>query len=139
MSISPTTSISKSSPAQPPESPNPTSGLGQTDFLKLLTVQMKNQDPMKPSDNNAFIAQMAQFAQLNQIQDIKAACLELNNRLQTMGMASALNFVGKSVLLQDEQAPRQIIGLVANPDGSAPLLHLDDGRAVAASNIQALG
>ncbi|HER20124.1 MAG TPA: hypothetical protein ENO14_03660, partial [Chromatiales bacterium] len=38
--------------------------LDQTDFLKLLTTQMQNQDPMKPMDNTQFVAQMAQFSSL---------------------------------------------------------------------------
>ena len=36
--------------------------LGQEDFLKLMTVQLQNQDPFAPVDNADFIAQMAQFS-----------------------------------------------------------------------------
>ncbi|HZS12766.1 MAG TPA: flagellar hook capping FlgD N-terminal domain-containing protein [Nitrospirales bacterium] len=43
--------------------------LGQDDFLKLLTVQMQNQDPLKPMDNQEFIAQLAQFSQLQAASD----------------------------------------------------------------------
>jgi flagellar basal-body rod modification protein FlgD len=41
--------------------------LGQADFLKLLVTQLQNQDPLKPMDNEAFIAQTAQFSQLDQL------------------------------------------------------------------------
>ena len=44
--------------------------LGQDDFLKLLVTQLQNQDPLKPIDNQAFIAQTAQFSQLNQMTDL---------------------------------------------------------------------
>lgn len=44
--------------------------LGQTDFLNLLTQQLKNQDFNNPMDNTEFIAQMAQFSQLQAIQQM---------------------------------------------------------------------
>jgi flagellar basal-body rod modification protein FlgD len=35
-------------------------------FLKLLVAQMRNQDPMNPADGTQFVAQLAQFSQLEQ-------------------------------------------------------------------------
>lgn len=40
------------------------SSLGQVDFLRLLTVQMQQQDPFNPVDNKEMLAQMAQFSSL---------------------------------------------------------------------------
>jgi flagellar basal-body rod modification protein FlgD len=47
----------------------PVKQLGQEDFLRLLTTQMQNQDPLKPMDNQEFIAQLAQFSQLQATSD----------------------------------------------------------------------
>lgn len=38
--------------------------LGQADFLRLLTTQLQNQDPTEPVNNEAMLAQMAQFSSL---------------------------------------------------------------------------
>jgi flagellar basal-body rod modification protein FlgD len=56
-------------------------------FLKLLVAQLKNQDPLKPQDNSAFVAELAQFSSLEQ-------SMGINDRLdllaaQNAGLANA--------------------------------------------------
>lgn len=51
--------------APAPEATGPRQ-LGQGDFLKLLVTQLKNQDPLNPTNNTEFVAQLAQFSQLEQ-------------------------------------------------------------------------
>ena len=49
--------------------------LGQQDFLKLMTVQIQNQDPLKPMENTEFFSQIAQFSTVSGIEKLQAAAL----------------------------------------------------------------
>jgi flagellar basal-body rod modification protein FlgD len=56
-------------------------------FLQLLVAQLRNQDPLNPSDGTQFVAQLAQFQQLEQSmntgQDIAAMRQDLDQMLST--------------------------------------------------------
>ena len=70
-----------------------TQNLGQADFIRLMTTQMKMQDPTDPVDNKEMIAQMAQFSSLSGIENInstlKAISAQLDQVLATKGSTSA--------------------------------------------------
>jgi len=66
--------------------------LGKDEFLKLMIVQMQNQDPLEPQADTAFIAQMAQFSSLEQM-------LNMNN---TLLLNAAVSLIGSSVEWMDE-------------------------------------
>ena len=51
--------------------------LGQSDFLKLMTTQLQNQDPFAPMENAEFIAQMAQFSSLESLQSMQESFADL--------------------------------------------------------------
>jgi flagellar basal-body rod modification protein FlgD len=61
--------------------------LGQEDFIKLLTTQMSNQDPMNPTSDTDQIAQLAQFSSLQ----------SMNSLLTNSQLASASSMIGKNV------------------------------------------
>lgn len=75
--------------------------LGKDAFLRLLTTQLRYQDPLKPVEDQDFIAQMAQFAALEQMQNLSRQIEEFvqeeraNNR-----MAIATSLLGKKVDVQ---------------------------------------
>lgn len=61
--------------------------LGQAAFLRLMTVQMQQQDPFKPADQTQMIAQLAQFSQVAGIGEINAqlgGLGEMNDRLSAI-------------------------------------------------------
>lgn len=47
--------------------------LGQNDFLRLMTTQLKEQDPFNPVDNQAMVAQMAQFSSVAGISEMNTS------------------------------------------------------------------
>lgn len=70
------------------------SRLGMEDFLKILLTQLTYQDPLKPMDNQQFMAQMAQFTSLEQTQ-------QLNSKVETLitnqAALQSVGLIGRSV------------------------------------------
>jgi len=69
--------------------PNPklgTTNLGKDDFLKLLVTQLQYQNPLEPMDNKEYIAQLAQFSSLEQMQNLNLQFANL----------SAITTIGKN-------------------------------------------
>jgi flagellar basal-body rod modification protein FlgD len=64
-----------------------TDGLGKDDFLRLLITQLTHQDPMNPVDDKEFIAQMAQFSTLEQMQNMSSDFSQIK----------AFSMIGKTV------------------------------------------
>lgn len=55
-----------SAPSNTPPS-NPGGTLGKNDFLKLMVAQLQSQDPLQPTESSAYIGQLAQFTELEQV------------------------------------------------------------------------
>ncbi len=78
------------------------SGMGRDDFLKLLTHQIKSQDPLDPLKNHEFVAQLAQFSSLEQqivtnenLSMVQVAQMSLANGQLT-------NLIGKDVVARGD-------------------------------------
>ncbi|TKD51158.1 flagellar hook assembly protein FlgD [Sphingomonas baiyangensis] len=78
--------------------------LNQTDFLQLMTAQLKNQDPFEPVDNTQMVAQMAQFSSLAGITEMSSTLKAIADRLGAPDMNQALGWVGRTVLTEGDVA-----------------------------------
>ena len=72
--------------------------LGQEDFLKLMTTQLQNQDPMKPMENGDFLSQIAQFSTVTGIGDLQKSFESLSESLVSNQALQAATLVGRKVL-----------------------------------------
>lgn len=78
-------------------------------FLHLMTAQLRYQDPLDPMDNQEFVAQMAQFTSLEQMQNLNTQFEELS-RLQSIGQTSSL--IGKQVTVLIPESGEAVKGTV---------------------------
>lgn len=106
--------------------------LGQNDFLKLLAVQFQSQDPMKPMDDTAFIAQMAQFTSLSQTQTLTQQMTQMRT---SQDLQTANSYIGRQLTV-DAGDGQTVTGNVTAVDasGATPQLIIN-GQPYALSSV----
>jgi len=72
-------------------------GMGQKDFLTLFTTQLKNQDPLDPVKNEAFVAQLAQFSQLEATTGMAQTLTNFVDSQSGQQIMSSSSLIGKRV------------------------------------------
>jgi flagellar basal-body rod modification protein FlgD len=85
------------------------STLGRDDFLKLLVAQLQNQDPLNPQENYEYVAQLAQFSNLEQT-------MAINDNLDTLLLQSRGQSNAQVVGMVGSQAT--VRGSIVSIDGS---------------------
>lgn len=80
------------------------SKLDQNSFLKLMTTQLKTQDPFAPVDNQEMIAQMAQFSSVAGISEMNASLKEVAADMKAARMGDAASWIGRSALVASDTA-----------------------------------
>lgn len=86
-----------------------TQTLSQQEFLNIMLTQLQFQDPLKPMDNEQFLAQMAQFSAL-------AQTAQMNDRMDTLlsvqSATQSIGLIGKTV--QVDTSAGATIGTVSS-------------------------
>ena len=96
--------------------------LGKDEFLQLLVCQMKNQDPLEPEKDTQFIAQLAQFSALEQMQNLN----------ETAVNSQAFGLVGKAVVLNTKSTN----GSITEVQGVVDYIAVKNGTAQLSVNGQ---
>lgn len=80
----------------PKTSKRNTGELGKDEFINLLVTQLQYQDPLNPQDDTQFIAQMAQFSALEQMQNLNTS----------YSASKAFNMIGKNITANVSEASK---------------------------------
>jgi len=79
--------------------------VSQQDFLRILVTQLSFQDPLKPIDNQAFIAQIAQFTALEQARQTNDG---INTLLTIQSAEQSIGLIGKTVEVTTESGTKAV-------------------------------
>ena len=96
-----------------------TLGVSQEDFFKILVTQLQFQDPLKPIDNQAFIAQIAQFTSLEQS---RQANDRIDSLLSVQAATQTIGLLGKTVEIETATGPAVGAVNTVTFQGNQPLL-----------------
>mgnify|MGYP006286056007 CR=1 FL=1 len=112
----------------------------QMDYMQLLTTQLRHQNPLEPMDNNQMAMQLAQFSQLQQLENMNTS---FSDALANANRTYANSLIGKKVSFADGNSEdggitnAVVDGVVYGSDGEIFLMagnrqfELDDVLAVA--------
>ena len=70
----------------------------QDNFMKMLTVQLQNQNPLDPMDNAEFASQLAQLSQLQSVEGMRASIDSFVTQMADSKLFEQAGLIGKSVL-----------------------------------------
>jgi len=100
----------------------PTQELGQDAFLKLLVAQLRYQDPSNPADGTAFLAQTAQFTQVEKLGQLAD---EQQSLVKAQLMLNASGMVGRTITYPGPDGA-DVTGIVSSATftGSTPTLRV---------------
>jgi flagellar basal-body rod modification protein FlgD len=81
--------------------------LGKDDFLRIMITQMKNQDPTNPFKAEEMATQMAQFASVEQLQNMNMSMTKMANANQPLERLAMTGLIGKTITIDRERFTHQ--------------------------------
>jgi len=84
------------------------------DFLQLITTQMKDQNPLQPSDPTQFLTQLEQMSEVSSMQSMQSSLTSLQTSLQSTQMANGTALIGQTVLAPTSTATLDTSGGTIN-------------------------
>ncbi|PKR87062.1 flagellar hook assembly protein FlgD [Heyndrickxia camelliae] len=107
--------------------------LGKDDFLKILMVQLQNQDPMNPLQDKDFIAQMATFSSLEQMTNLNQTMQQF---AATQKLLQGSTLIGKKVTwLNDKNELQSAAVTSASVKNGDTWLTLDNNQNISLDQI----
>lgn len=92
--------------------------LGRNDFLQLLVTKLRYQNPLEPASDEDFVAQLAQFATLEQMEKISAG-IESSTQWDFLQMQSINNMMAANLIGREVKADYR--GLYLQSDGEVTI------------------
>ncbi len=121
-------------------SSTPSAGDLQMDYMKLLVTQLQNQNPLEPLDNKDMSAQLAQFSQLQQTENLNTSFSKV---LESVQRSYASSLIGKEVSFKVQAADGtiqtqtgEVDEVVIGADGT--LLLMVDDRQIKLADVTSI-
>lgn len=117
--------------------------LDQADFMRLMTEQLRHQDPLKPMDNTQMVAQMAQLSQVQGITDLNTTVKGFQESMSGDQILRGATLVGHDVLVPSEKVALgtegDATGMIAAPSPGFVTVDVTDanGAKVTQLNVEA--
>lgn len=110
------------------------SSIGQEDLFKILLAQLQYQDPLEPIDNQEFIAQLAQFTELEQTRSLNE---KVDQLLLTQSVNQSVTLIGKTIQVQLESATEvgTVIAVAFNDGDPRLTIQTSDNRVISDINL----
>jgi flagellar basal-body rod modification protein FlgD len=109
-----------------------TNTINQEEFLKVLLTNLQFQDPLKPLDNQQFLAQMAQFSSLEQTRQLND---RIDQLLTIQSATQSIGLIGKTV--EVATSSRSSVGTVTTVrfENGAPLFTVKEASGAFVTDV----